>query len=109
MVGKYTLICALEIQKIHMVVHIFSGFALVRELRDFSEISRGGGGVEKEGGSQLFVSFFFVSLEYCTLKSLQHFSFNSVRWGGGGGVHDILGQAQGEGYQSSLPLQGWVT
>ena len=26
--------------------------------------------------------FFLVSLEYCTLKSLEHFSFNSVRWGG---------------------------
>ena len=44
MVGKYALtraiigllwllalICAMEIQKIHMVVHIFSGFALFRE------------------------------------------------------------------------------
>ena len=28
MVGKYVLICAMEIQKIPMVVHIFSGFAL---------------------------------------------------------------------------------
>ena len=28
MVGKYALICAMEIQKIHLVVHIFSGFAL---------------------------------------------------------------------------------
>ena len=28
MVGKYGLICPMEIQKIHMVVHIFSGFAL---------------------------------------------------------------------------------
>ena len=28
MVGKYALICAMEIQKIHVVVHIFSGFAL---------------------------------------------------------------------------------
>ena len=28
MVGKYALICVVEIQKIHMVVHIFSGFAL---------------------------------------------------------------------------------
>ena len=26
------LICAMEIQKIHMVAHIFSGFALVTEL-----------------------------------------------------------------------------
>ena len=32
MVGKYALICAMEIQKIHMVVHIFLGFALVTEL-----------------------------------------------------------------------------
>ena len=33
MVGKYALICAMEIHKIHMVnVHIFSGFALVTEL-----------------------------------------------------------------------------
>ena len=34
MVGKYALIheCAMEIQKIHMAVHIFSGFDLVMEL-----------------------------------------------------------------------------
>ena len=32
MLGKYALICAMEIQKIHMVVHIFSGFALFMEL-----------------------------------------------------------------------------
>ena len=32
MVGKYALICTMEIQKIHMVVHIFSGFALFTEL-----------------------------------------------------------------------------
>ena len=32
MVGKYALICAMEIQKIQMVVHIFSGFALFTEL-----------------------------------------------------------------------------
>ena len=32
MVGKYALICAMEIQKIHMAVHIFSGFALFMEL-----------------------------------------------------------------------------
>ena len=32
MVGKYALICAIEIQKIQMVVHIFSGFALFTEL-----------------------------------------------------------------------------
>ena len=31
MVGKYALICAMEIQKIHMV-HIFSGFASFSEL-----------------------------------------------------------------------------
>ena len=31
-VGKYALICTMEIQKIHMVVHIFSGFALFTEL-----------------------------------------------------------------------------
>ena len=30
----------------------------------------------------VFVSFFLVGLEYCTLKSLEHFSFNSVRRGG---------------------------
>ena len=29
---KYALMCAMEIQKIHMVVHIFSGFALFTEL-----------------------------------------------------------------------------
>ena len=28
-VGKYALICAMEIQKIQMVVHMFSGFALL--------------------------------------------------------------------------------
>ena len=32
MVGKYALICAMEIQKINMVVHIFSGLALFTEL-----------------------------------------------------------------------------
>ena len=32
-VGKYALICAKEIQKIQMVVHIFSGFALFMELK----------------------------------------------------------------------------
>ena len=31
MVGKYSLICAMEIQKIHVVVHIFAGFALFTE------------------------------------------------------------------------------
>ena len=32
MVGKYALICAMEIQKIHTVVYIFPGFALFTEL-----------------------------------------------------------------------------
>ena len=32
MVGKCALMRAMEIQKIHMVVHIFSGFALFTEL-----------------------------------------------------------------------------
>ena len=32
MAGKYVLICAMEIKKIHMVVHIFSGFPLFTEL-----------------------------------------------------------------------------
>ena len=32
MVGKYAFICTMEIQKILMVVHIFSGFALFKEL-----------------------------------------------------------------------------
>ena len=32
MVGKYALICTMEIQKIHMVVHILAGFALFTEL-----------------------------------------------------------------------------
>ena len=32
-VGKYALICAKDIQKIQMVVHIFSGFALFMELK----------------------------------------------------------------------------
>ena len=31
-VGKYALICGVEIQKIRMVVHIFLGFALLTEL-----------------------------------------------------------------------------
>ena len=30
--GKYALICTMEIQKIHMVAHTFSGFALFAEL-----------------------------------------------------------------------------
>ena len=32
MVGKYALVCTMEIQTIHMVVHIFSGLALFTEL-----------------------------------------------------------------------------
>ena len=32
MEGKYALICAMDIPKIQMVVHIFSGFALFTEL-----------------------------------------------------------------------------
>ena len=32
MVGKYALTCAMTIQKIQMVVHIFSGFALFAKL-----------------------------------------------------------------------------
>ena len=32
MVGKYALICAMEIQKVHIVVHIFSGFDIFTEL-----------------------------------------------------------------------------
>ena len=35
MVGKYALTCTMEIQKIHMVVHIFSGFALFKETVSF--------------------------------------------------------------------------
>ena len=36
-VGKYALICAMEIQKIQMVVHIFSGFALFTKLMSVSQ------------------------------------------------------------------------
>ena len=32
MEGKYALICAMDIPKIQVVVHIFSGFALFTEL-----------------------------------------------------------------------------
>ena len=39
MVGKYALICAMEIQKIHMVVHIFSGFALFTESECITELN----------------------------------------------------------------------
>ena len=37
-VGKYALICAMEIQKIHMVVHI-SGFALFTESEYIAELN----------------------------------------------------------------------
>ena len=41
MVGKDALICAMEIQKIHMglVVHIFSGFALFTESECIAELN----------------------------------------------------------------------
>ena len=39
MVGKYALICAMEMQKIHMVVDIFSGFALFTELMCIAELN----------------------------------------------------------------------
>ena len=39
MVGKYALICAMEIQKIHVVVHIFSGFALFTESECIAELN----------------------------------------------------------------------
>ena len=39
MVGKYALICAMEMQKIHMVVHIFSGCALFTELMCIAELN----------------------------------------------------------------------
>ena len=39
MVGKYALICAMEIQKFHMVVHIFSGFALFTESECMTELN----------------------------------------------------------------------
>ena len=39
MVGKYALICAIEIQKIHVVVHIFSGFALFTESECIAELN----------------------------------------------------------------------
>ena len=38
-VRKYALICAMEIQKIHMVVHIFSGFALFTESECIAELN----------------------------------------------------------------------
>ena len=39
MVGKYALICAMEIQEIHVVVHIFSGFALFTESDCIAELN----------------------------------------------------------------------
>ena len=39
MVGKYALICTMEIQKIHMVVHIFSGFAFFAESECIAELN----------------------------------------------------------------------
>ena len=39
MVGIYALICAMEIQKIHMVVHIFSGFARFTESECIAELN----------------------------------------------------------------------
>ena len=40
MVGKYALLCAMEIQKIHVVVdHIFSGFALFTESECIMELN----------------------------------------------------------------------
>ena len=40
MVGKYALLCAMEIQKIHVVVdHIFSGFALFTESECIAELN----------------------------------------------------------------------
>ena len=36
---KYALICAMEIQKIHMVVHIVSGFALYTENECIAELN----------------------------------------------------------------------
>ena len=42
MVGKYALICATEIQKIHMVVR-FSGFALFTESECIAELNPSAG------------------------------------------------------------------
>ena len=38
-VGKYALMCAMEIQEIHMVVHIFSGFGLLTESECIAELN----------------------------------------------------------------------
>ena len=43
MVGKYALICAMEIQKIHVVVHIFSGFALYTESECIADLNPSAG------------------------------------------------------------------
>ena len=39
MVGKDASICAMEIQKIHVAVHIFSGFALFTERECIAELN----------------------------------------------------------------------
>ena len=39
MVEKYALICVMEIHKIHVVVHIFSGFALFTESECIAELN----------------------------------------------------------------------
>ena len=39
LVGKYALKCAMEIQKIHVVIHIFSGFALFTESECIAELN----------------------------------------------------------------------
>ena len=39
MVGKYALICAMEIQEIHVVVHIFSGYDLFTEGECIAELN----------------------------------------------------------------------
>ena len=49
MVGKYALICAMEIQKIHVVVHIFLGFALFTESECIAELNPSVTGRIKDG------------------------------------------------------------
>ena len=39
MVGKYVLIRAMEIQKTHVVVYVFSGFALFTESECIAELN----------------------------------------------------------------------
>ena len=39
MVGKYALVCAMEIQKIHVIVHVFLGFALFTESECIAELN----------------------------------------------------------------------